>query len=830
MAEDDLSHLDARVASARPDEDPLRRAVRLSRVAAKLFGPQPAVCVGRYELLEELGRGGGGSVYAARDTELHREVAVKLLHCPSPGQRARALAEARTLAKLSHPNVVPMHDVGETGDYVFLVMERLSGPSLRAFAEGTASARDLAAAYLQAARGLAAAHAAGLVHRDFKPDNALFGADGRVRVVDFGLATDQADGALAGTPGYMAPEQREGGPAIDQFALGRSLEEALAGKEAPRHLRRFVARATATSPGARFPTMEALVAALAEDPRRRTRRLALVLAPPVLAVIAFFVGARLDAHACEGGPEALQDAWSPQRLHAAVAAIDAVQTPLARALAPTVRARLQALGEAWLAAHHDTCEQHRRAELSDAAFERARACLHSAHLSLKDAVELTSHVDAQRLDAAQAVVMALRSPARCSDVSALEATGPLDEPGQQVADALEIAASHARAATPDAVTLAEEALRSARALERPALEARALLTLGRAEMNVDMRRAAPPLEKAMTLGLQLGADALAVEAWARWSFAVTRAQLEAPDEVLHARAIIDAYSLRPAIDSAFPRALLLNNLGAIETTAGRFEQARADYSLAQSLTRRLDGPEAAELVAATVNLALLSADRSERTRLFETALSKLRTLVGPDHAQTLQHEMTALFDGDSPQRVVTALAEFCPRLTRLRPGLHQLVERCAFEWGWQAAALGDAEGVAAAAALLGHLRLDEPSAPARALAVIAAATAGRDVGAALRDLEAEANRPRGTAWYEHLYAADARLTWALALCATGRADAARSAATAAGDDLAASLRDPGLPYGVLLRRVPWARTLSAGCPAHFGARKPSAGSADSKEP
>jgi hypothetical protein len=238
------------------------------------------VAVGRYRLGRQLGRGGGGSVFIAADPELHRDVAVKLIRCGSERHRDRALTEGRALAKLSHPNVVAVHDVGEAGDYVYLVMELLRGESLRQLAEDGRSVRELVGAYRQAASGLAAAHAAGLVHRDFKPDNAMFGDDGRLRVVDFGLAIDAeaSDAAAAGTPRYMAPEQRAGtatgtstGTSVDQYALGVALREAVTVRErrVPAWLGRVLARATAELPGDRYPAMAALAATRAD---RRTDR------------------------------------------------------------------------------------------------------------------------------------------------------------------------------------------------------------------------------------------------------------------------------------------------------------------------------------------------------------------------------------------------------------------------------------------------------------------------------------------------------------------------------------------------------------------------------
>ncbi len=227
--------------------------------------------IGRFRLLDRIGQGGMGVVYSAFDSELDRRVAVKLIRSaqPNPAERARMLREARAMARLSHPNVVTVFEAGTMGDEVFVAMEYVKGPTLRAWARDSARAwREVLAVYVEAANGLAAAHAAGLVHRDFKPDNVLVGPDRRPRVLDFGLArpptqTDRAassscmpvsesgiysadhtasiriprhvvtqTGAVLGTPGYMAPEQIAGrrlDHRSDQFAFCVSLYEALYG-------------------------------------------------------------------------------------------------------------------------------------------------------------------------------------------------------------------------------------------------------------------------------------------------------------------------------------------------------------------------------------------------------------------------------------------------------------------------------------------------------------------------------------------------------------------------------------------------------------------------
>ncbi|MFO0632041.1 MAG: serine/threonine-protein kinase, partial [Nannocystaceae bacterium] len=226
----------------------LTRALSSAPAAALAAG----VRVGPYTLRERLGHGGMGEVWSARDARLGRDIAIKLLH--SSRSDARLLREARILARLVHPNIVAVHDVGRAPAGVWIAMERVDGVTLAAWARaGHHRSHEILAVYRQAALALAHAHAAGVVHRDFKPHNAMLGRDGRVRVLDFGLAaaiedrevitpsepspSDDAPGErrrtlVGGTPGYMAPEQLRGqpaSPAADQFAFCVALWEALTG-------------------------------------------------------------------------------------------------------------------------------------------------------------------------------------------------------------------------------------------------------------------------------------------------------------------------------------------------------------------------------------------------------------------------------------------------------------------------------------------------------------------------------------------------------------------------------------------------------------------------
>jgi eukaryotic-like serine/threonine-protein kinase len=261
-----------------------------SRVKQAMFGASGATFAGRFRVLDRLGAGGMGTVYRAHDPELDRTVALKLVRVRE-GRRRSALNEAIALARLSHPNVVLVHDVGALDEHLFIVMELVDGMTLAAWAaQPGRTPAEILGVYLQAAEGLAAAHRAGLVHRDFKPENVIVGADGRARVIDFGLACETTDSTIrrGGTPKYMPPENLEGrapSPLADQYSFCLALREAL-GSRVPRRLRKILERGCAPDPKDRFASIDALLAELRFDRSRVWIAAALVLA----LLIGFAVG------------------------------------------------------------------------------------------------------------------------------------------------------------------------------------------------------------------------------------------------------------------------------------------------------------------------------------------------------------------------------------------------------------------------------------------------------------------------------------------------------------------------------------------------------------
>ena len=270
---------------------------------------------GRYEVVEEIGRGGMGSVYAARDTALERDVAIKIGNAiPSSDLQARLTREAQVLARLEHPGIVPVHDWGLLADgRPFYVMKRVRGRTLQAFIESAPAVADRLRVFERVCEAVAFAHARGVIHRDLKPDNIMVGDFGEVMVMDFGLAWWRVPegpapdpGVVAGTRGFMAPEQASGADAVDEradvYALGAVLTAMFDGWHgALTPLRSIAARAMAPSPAARYPSVDALLAdvtayrsgdavsAHRETLVERAARFTRVYKTPILLVLAYIV-------------------------------------------------------------------------------------------------------------------------------------------------------------------------------------------------------------------------------------------------------------------------------------------------------------------------------------------------------------------------------------------------------------------------------------------------------------------------------------------------------------------------------------------------------------
>lgn len=619
---------------------------------------EPERRLGRYVLLDELGRGGMGRVMRAFDPQLDRFVAIKrgLGGAGDDAARERLLREAQAMARLVAPHVVAVFDAGvdEAGE-VYLVMEYVRGPTLAQWLdEAPRTWREVLQLFRQAGEGLAAAHAAGLVHRDFKPSNVLV-QDGVAKVTDFGLAlaaaaqtekaaptpapvVDRASrvsarvteaGVNAGTPAYMAPEQFVGryDARSDQYAFARSLEEALDGRRAPGWVRAALARALSPDASARYPSMSDFLAALA--PERRARRDALLAAGVALALVAggawgVLQGPRVD---CTGAAAAMDGVWS-----------DVTQAGLRAALSDRPEAvqrrtlgALQQWVNGWRERRVVSCE----AQVRDERLELLRrACLERRLDFFRTVV---GQVTAGKVSGEQLAAVAGELPAvGCGDAELVD-TGVADE---SVEESERLAGARTAVAEVEALVLLEDfqsatpraraALEAARATGEPSLIAAAALLLGQCLALSQPSEARSLFAEAARLsaGLTRPAPATAVLA--------ARAALELLDS--HATEPAAFEALRPLVEAALER-------------SGVQAEAQTSYLAFQgrALMKRGRASEAVPLLERAWKARReLSGDEAERTRAIRT-----------DYAAALE-------DAGRAEEAIShrrALLEFAERLT-----------------------------------------------------------------------------------------------------------------------------------------------------------------------
>ncbi len=465
----------------RPDaDDPLASIPSRSAPVPRAFG--------RYAVRARIGAGGMGSVYLAVDPDLEREVAIKVLHADiAEEHRDRLFAEAKSMARVIHPHVVTVFDLGEQAGQVFVAMERIDGGTLRQWLQDHRPTwREIAAKFSDAARGLYAAHREGIVHRDFKPDNVLVGRDGRVKVTDFGLArlrdapgatgesigtgtgdVGQSQGRLSGSPSYMAPETIRGGRGsarADQFSFCVSLYECLCGVRPfqassivavfaqitngplpprpnvrlPARLWQVIERGLEREPERRFPSMLAVAEALdaALVPPWRRWAVPMVSAAVVGSAVAGAVWGQSSSDSpCRDAAARLSGVWDPARADALDAAIGAVAVPYADATREQVRRRLDAYAGTWIERHTDACEatQVHEVQMPDVLALRVR-CLDERRAELKRTVELLEDADAAMMEHAVDMVAELPALSRCDAVDALQVEMPPPDDPEQVAE------------------------------------------------------------------------------------------------------------------------------------------------------------------------------------------------------------------------------------------------------------------------------------------------------------------------------------------------------------------------------------------------------------
>ncbi len=651
-----------------------------------------------------------GVVYAAYDPELDRKVAVKLLlsqrGAGSDGEgRARLVREAQALARLAHPNVVAVHDVGTHGDMVWIAMEFVAGRTLGAWGEERARRwPEVLRVLSDVARGVAAAHAAGLVHRDLKPDNVMIDRDDRVRVMDFGLAhgrnigpkdvgilstlsgdvsaQPQVDalalrlteaGVIQGTPAYMAPEQwkgQEAQAATDQFGWSVMAWELLYGERpfvgettvalaaavlsgrrrpprsrgVPSWLRRVVERGLASDPAERWPTMAVLLAALDRGMTRGRVRAATIGATLAIAVVvAGFWATRsrpLEVDPCSGGAAEVAHVWDDRRA-AAEQALTAAGPAYAREIWPRIARDLDQYADDWQGIHREACLAHQRGETSGALLDRRMACLGRYKAALGEAVNVLSAADSEVAMHALEVVGDLPTLERCSDLDALAAEVPPPADPQVRAQVDALRPRLARVRTLESAGLAAMALAEAEELQR---EAEAL-----------------------------GEPALLSEVLLQRG----RLKIHGHDETDATEALLTRaflVALAAGLDEVAAEALTLRLYIRGRSDTSSAGSALDDFPLAEALVARLPAPGRLRGLllnnAGSANWALGEMERG--TALFREALAVRERALGPGHldvAYTLFNLATAP-SADHAERsrlIARALAIFDDHLGQAHP-------------------------------------------------------------------------------------------------------------------------------------------------------------------
>jgi tetratricopeptide (TPR) repeat protein len=701
-------------------------------------GLERGATIGRLVVIDELGAGGMGVVYAAYDPELDRKVALKLLRPGSGGSRARErfLREAQALAKLSHPNVVAIHDVGTRAGQVWLTMELVQGQTLRTWLETPRSWPEVVRVMHSAGEGLAAAHAAELLHRDFKPDNVMLGNDGRVRVMDFGLALvrrtstldERLDASieevpvakatsLAGTPAYMAPEQfvsTELDAAADQYSFCVTLWEALYGKrplrndaarrrETPKHrrvpswLRRCCDRGLAEEPKQRWPSMAALLDALARGHTRARLRTGLVAVGVLAALGAGAEGLRrLDVArqvaACEASGNEIETVWNEDRRQALQAALVATGASYATVTSEKTNQWLDRQAAAWSEARVEACHDARvRGQWSEETLDHALWCLDERHTELGSLVDELTKADLEIMPKAVQAAAGLASVAPCRDERALEALLP--PPAESREAVREVRALVTRAGNLElagrysqGLELAQQALVQAQALEWRPLMAAARLRLGSLLRTTgSYTEAETTLQDAYFEGDGGVASEVVFDAATELAGTVG-ADLARHGEghlwVRHAESAL----LRIHDVDGLRRARLRSALAHVQFSAGAYDEAEATLEQVLAVRRDALGPEhprVAATIKQLVDVYIVLGKHDEAKALLEESLAIYSGTLGPDHPElwgTLNslanvHQATGAYAEAIAlleQLVVLAERALGPKHASLATSLHNL--------------------------------------------------------------------------------------------------------------------------------------------------------------
>ncbi|HET6583140.1 MAG TPA: serine/threonine-protein kinase, partial [Nannocystaceae bacterium] len=683
-------------ASDTMDDDTLLLRTRSGAAPVEATSPLvPGDKVGRYLVRERIGKGGMGEVYEGFDPDLDRRIAIKLVHTRTAGdpqEQLNLVAEANALARLSHPNVVHVFDAGTHEGRVYVAMELVDGTTLQGWLRATAGHRrwrDVVACFIGAGRGLAAAHAAGIVHGDFKPSNVMIGADGRARVFDFGVARATADGpdlltshdgrssgshrltltTVRGTPGYMAPEIfREGlaHPAGDQFAFCVALYEALwerrpfAGErvdelrrnvqagnlrepppaQVPAALRRIVMRGLATDALARFPDMAALLAALERvlGRRRRVALAAVVLVPLALSGTSLLASAPQSP--CGGADERTAAIWDDARREDVRAAFTSVGKAYADEASVRVVGQMDDYVAQWSDAYRSACTAAQGDAALPGRLDRTMACLSDAMLDFDATARLLAHPDSVVAREAAHVVARLPDPSTCGARSHDDVVQPDAPDTAPAVERIRHELAEIRALTRAAKF--DEALRRARPLVAAAstfpgtsIDAETRLTLG---LALDLRGDRAEAETAYLDAIEVAATArhTAVESEC-WANLVRVATVSAHYQDAHryarqAEALLD----RTGGEDRTRVALHMHVAGLLLAEA-EYDAAIVEFERGLELGERVLAAGDGRIAGILNNLGAVHGSRGDHVRAleyFQRAHAIKAAALGPEHPDT----------------------------------------------------------------------------------------------------------------------------------------------------------------------------------------------------
>lgn len=656
--------------------------------------------LGRFVVTGRLGAGGMGVVYSAYDPDLERRVAIKLMHPELGGSEAerRTLREAQAMAKVDDDHVITVHDVGTWEGRVFIAMELIDGQTLRGWlAARPRGWREILTTLSAAGRGLHAIHEAGLVHRDFKPDNVMVARDGRVRVMDLGLVrrdgtptastdalhtTAQTDldpsvtEGLVGTPAYMPAEQlRQGdvGPAADQFAFCVTLWEALygerpfaggtlaevaaavvdgavrpppEGRQAPRWLPRVVRRGLGPAPEDRWPSVAHLLDAIRRGQGRARTRVAMLGLTGLGVVVALGVGlGRLDQArrraACDDTARVVEAQWhggDRARVHAALG--DA-GTDYARATADRTVGHVDAWAEAWTDASREVCRQEVAGTRPATDVADATRCLDARRRELEALRDVLTTIDARVLRSATSAASRLTAPERCVGPALqrprLTGRSPAGGPDPLTLRLVEAGALRSAGQFAEAAAMTRAVVEDAGVADRPLLVARARTLLGQLQEQLgEYEPAAASLEAAFFDAGTQGDDATAIDAATSLLFVLGDRLARAEEGERwgrHAQMLLERQDPDALV---VQRATLTHYRASVRLAAGDFAAARDLAAAASDAFAEHLGPEHPDRMAAVANQATAHFSRGEHDLAiarYEQARDGWSSTLGPSHPQ-----------------------------------------------------------------------------------------------------------------------------------------------------------------------------------------------------